>query len=146
MESNLKRFAHKIIGNKIGLGLGIAYSLLSFGGFFVGLSYGASCPELGPDVCGNPPFYVAIAASPISFFLIIPHMISWAIPFYFSQQLVLFVNPTFLDEPSADFTGAIIVVGIIVTGLWGVFGAYVQGWIRTIRMAGSTSPAYHYFR
>jgi hypothetical protein len=34
-----------------------------------GLGYGASCPELRTEICDNLPLHVAIAASPIAFFV-----------------------------------------------------------------------------
>lgn len=138
----LTRMLRVVAKNRLGFGLGIAYSLFSFATFFIGLGYGASCPELGPDVCDNPPLHVAIAASPVSFYVAIIHAASWGILFYSSQQIMILVNPGLLTSSSLDFTNLMIVVGILITAIWAFFGALVQRSIRNMR-TGAKAPHSH---
>lgn len=87
VTSKARQLVWTLFHNKIGIALGLAYSSFSFLVFFVGLSYGASCPEAGPNVCDNPPFYVAITGSIATFIFMLPHIISWSSLAYREHKL-----------------------------------------------------------
>jgi hypothetical protein len=126
---NFQKCFRFLAGNKIGFISGIAYSIFSVLAFFAGLGYGASCPELGPDVCANPLLQIVVVSSMVTFFGILPHMITWSIVFFIGQQISVLVSPI-PNNTSPDFTPLVIGISILVAGLWGMFGAWVQRSIR----------------
>jgi hypothetical protein len=122
----LKPVLELITNNKIGFVVGTAYSLFSFATFFVGLGYGASCPELGPDVCDNLPLHMAIVTSLPAFYISLIHSFSWSILFTILGGIIGLINPGFISEPDANFRNLMIMVGIVITGFWALVGAFVQ--------------------
>lgn len=118
--------------NWIGASIGAGYCAGAFLAFFFGLSYGAACPESGPQVCN-----VAVEQIlPILRWVSAASVLVWSVIFYSGQQLVLLSGITTSTDYPSSFFAANILPGISIAltlFVWLIIGGFAQKILRRLR-------------